>query len=299
MAIDATWLQNIDYDAIVDRVIFDAMGMESGVVKPSHFKVSAAGAMDISIAAGYALVRGTDISFQGLYAVRNTGAVTKTVGAAHASSTRIDKVVLEVRDQAANGVANNDAQIRIVAGTPGGGAPATPATCLLLATLTITANKTTVVQGDIADNRTLGGSVGQIGDVKEWSGVLLPTGYEYADGGAINRTTYAEYFALVGTAHGAGNGSTTFNKPDKRGRVTLGMDNMGTGQGSANRVTAGAADQIAGSGGVEKITLSGNNIPAHTPPDHRAPPPRPLWGILPHEQLLGPGSRPAGGKRHC
>lgn len=264
MAIDPVWLQNIDYDAIVDRVIFDAMGMEHGVAKPSHYKVTAAGAMDISIAAGYAFVRGTDITYQGLYAVRNTAAVTKTVGAAHASQTRIDLVVLEVRDQAANGVANNDAQIRVVAGTPGGGAPAIPATALLLATLTITANKTTIVGGDIVDNRTLGGNVGQIGDIKEWSGGILPTNYEYADGGAISRSTYDEYFALVGTSHGAGNGSTTFNKPDKRGRFTLGMDNMGTG--AANRVTAAAADQVAGAGGVEKVALAGNNLPAHDHP---------------------------------
>jgi microcystin-dependent protein len=41
------------------------------------------------------------------------------------------------------------------------------------------------------------------------------------EGQAISRTTYAEYFALVGTTYGAGNGSTTFNMPDARDRALV------------------------------------------------------------------------------
>lgn len=54
-----------------------------------------------------------------------------------------------------------------------------------------------------------------------------PTGYVDCDGQAISRTTFAEYFALVGTVFGAGDGSTTFNVPDSRNRSLLGAGNGG------------------------------------------------------------------------
>jgi microcystin-dependent protein len=46
-------------------------------------------------------------------------------------------------------------------------------------------------------------------------------------GQAVSRTTYAALFAVIGTGYGAGDGSTTFNVPDYRGRVLAGADNMG------------------------------------------------------------------------
>jgi microcystin-dependent protein len=51
-----------------------------------------------------------------------------------------------------------------------------------------------------------------------------PTGYMKANGAAISRTTYAALFAAIGTTHGAGDGSTTFNVPDMRGVVPRGLD---------------------------------------------------------------------------
>ena len=44
-----------------------------------------------------------------------------------------------------------------------------------------------------------------------------PIGWIKADGSAISRTTYSELFTVIGTDHGAGDGSTTFNVPDLRG----------------------------------------------------------------------------------
>src|SRR5262249_12550706 len=46
-------------------------------------------------------------------------------------------------------------------------------------------------------------------------------------GQAVSRTTYATLFSLVGTTFGTGDGSTTFNLPDLRGRAVFGLDNMG------------------------------------------------------------------------
>jgi len=50
-----------------------------------------------------------------------------------------------------------------------------------------------------------------------WS--TTPTGYLLEDGAAVSRATYSGLFAVIGTTYGAGNGSTTFNLPDSRGRV--------------------------------------------------------------------------------
>lgn len=55
----------------------------------------------------------------------------------------------------------------------------------------------------------------------------IPTGWLECNGQAISRTTYADLFQELGTLWGAGDGSTTFNVPDCRGRVILGK-----GQGS-------------------------------------------------------------------
>ncbi len=51
-----------------------------------------------------------------------------------------------------------------------------------------------------------------------------PTGWLKANGAAVSRTTYADLFAAIGTAFGAGNGTTTFNLPDLRGEFVRGWD---------------------------------------------------------------------------
>jgi phage-related tail fiber protein len=51
-----------------------------------------------------------------------------------------------------------------------------------------------------------------------------PTGWLKANGAAVSRTTYASLFSAIGTAFGAGNGSTTFNLPDLRGEFLRGWD---------------------------------------------------------------------------
>jgi microcystin-dependent protein len=78
-----------------------------------------------------------------------------------------------------------------------------------------------------------------IGGIIDYAGAdILGSGYFLlADGQALARVgQYAPLFAVIGTAFGAGDGSTTFNIPDLRGRVSVGPDNMGTAQGSANRL---------------------------------------------------------------
>jgi microcystin-dependent protein len=50
----------------------------------------------------------------------------------------------------------------------------------------------------------------------------VPSGYLYRDGSAVSRTTYAALFAMLGTQFGTGDGSTTFNLQDSRGRMPVG-----------------------------------------------------------------------------
>ena len=74
-----------------------------------------------------------------------------------------------------------------------------------------------------------------VGDYKFNAGAYSGlAGWVLCDGRAISRATYSALFGIIGTSYGAGDGSTTFNVPDARGRVIPGADNMGTG--SAGRL---------------------------------------------------------------
>ncbi len=107
-----------------------------------------------------------------------------------------------------------------------------------------------------------------IGGLLDYTAATAPnSSFVLPSGQAISRTTYSAYFALVSTLYGVGNGSTTFNVPDLRGRVTAGKDDMnGT---SANRLTAADdglnGDTLGAAGGVETQTLLTANLPAYTP----------------------------------
>lgn len=70
------------------------------------------------------------------------------------------------------------------------------------------------------------------GVLLDYCGSAAPAGYLLCDGTAVSRTTYAALFAAIGIGFGAGNGTTTFNLPDCRGRVTMGS---GTGSGLTAR----------------------------------------------------------------
>lgn len=101
------------------------------------------------------------------------------------------------------------------------------------------------------------------GTVKNFAGDTAPEGWLFSFGQAISRTTYARLFAAISTSYGAGDGSTTFNVPDLRGRVVAGKDDMGGT--SANRLTNQTGglngDTLAATGGNEVHTLSQAQIP--------------------------------------
>lgn len=105
-----------------------------------------------------------------------------------------------------------------------------------------------------------------VGAVVDYGGTSAPSGWLLCYGQAVSRTTYAALFTAIGTVGGVGDGSTTFNIPDLRGRVVAGQDDMGGT--SANRLTGTTSggvdgDVLGGTGGFENHTLTTSEMPTH------------------------------------
>jgi len=104
----------------------------------------------------------------------------------------------------------------------------------------------------------IGGIIDYTGSTSPNSSFVLPYGQ------AISRATYSTYFAMVSTTFGVGDGSTTFNIPDLRGRVVAGKDDMGGS--AASRLTSstitGGATTLGNVGGAETITLTASQLPS-------------------------------------
>jgi len=92
------------------------------------------------------------------------------------------------------------------------------------------------------------------------AGTAVPTGFLLCDGSAVSRTTYAALFAAIGTLWGIGNGSTTFNLPDARGKAFLGAD---LSKGDDASLTVGS--YVAQSGGLTEIETSTGGTPTLAP----------------------------------
>ncbi len=102
-----------------------------------------------------------------------------------------------------------------------------------------------------------------LGLIAPFAGSVVPTHWLLCDGAAVGRATYANLFGVISTTYGVGDGSTTFNVPDLRGRIPMGID------GAAARVTSAStgganADTLGGVGGAQTHQLTTNEMPAHT-----------------------------------
>lgn len=111
---------------------------------------------------------------------------------------------------------------------------------------------------------------GIVAEMRAYAGLAsaIPTGWALCFGQAVSRTDFAVAFAAMGTSWGEGDGTTTFNLPDMRGRVLAGLDNMGGS--AANRITsgvAGIAGNTLGAVGGDQATQEHThtlNDPEHT-----------------------------------
>ena len=105
---------------------------------------------------------------------------------------------------------------------------------------------------DLVDN--MANAINPIGTVLMWAGgATAPTGYLVADGTAVSRTTYSALFAVIGTTHGVGDGSSTFGLPNMAGRVVVGID---AGQAEFNA--------LGEKGGEKTHLLTAAEMPSHT-----------------------------------
>lgn len=104
-------------------------------------------------------------------------------------------------------------------------------------------------------NQRLAPGLFKPGDLKLTASANAPEGWLLCHGQAVSRTTYSDLFEAIGTTYGAGDGATTFNLPDYRGRTIVGPDN------GAGRLTPTGS----GGSGPNKLGEAGGSqhMPAH------------------------------------
>ena len=116
-----------------------------------------------------------------------------------------------------------------------------------------------------------GGGGGNVpaGTVISYAGSTEPSGYLFCYGQEVSRATYSDLFTAIGTTYGVGDGSTTFNLPDLRGRTVFGRDNMGglaanriTNSGTGNPGIDGTS--LGATGGADRYALQAAQMPGHT-----------------------------------
>lgn len=88
------------------------------------------------------------------------------------------------------------------------------------------------------------------GSIMAWGTNTPPANWLLADGTAVSRSTYSSLFAVIGTQYGTGDGTTTFNLPDLRGRVPVGKN-------------GGTFGTLGATGGAETHTLTTAEMPTH------------------------------------
>lgn len=94
-----------------------------------------------------------------------------------------------------------------------------------------------------------------VGEIRMFAGNFAPAGWMFCEGQQLPISENEVLFQLIGTTYG-GDGQETFNLPDLRGRVPI---HFGTGAGLQTY-------QLAESAGVEAVTLTVQQLPAHNHP---------------------------------
>lgn len=118
-----------------------------------------------------------------------------------------------------------------------------------------------------------------IGQIMPWPINYAPDGWAFCDGSLLQISDNTALFSLIGNMYG-GDGRTTFGLPDLRGRAAVGA---GTGPGLSPY-------HLGQFGGMEQVTISADNLPAHTHPT-------PASGNEANVETPAPNVAPAGGPR--
>ncbi|MFH6995527.1 phage tail protein [Flavobacterium sp. FlaQc-48] len=94
---------------------------------------------------------------------------------------------------------------------------------------------------------------GNLGEIRLFAGNFPPANWAYCDGSSQSIANYDALFVIIGTTYG-GDGVSTFNLPDLRGRVPVGV---GQGIGLPNV-------ELGQIGGTETTTMTINQMPTHS-----------------------------------
>ena len=96
-----------------------------------------------------------------------------------------------------------------------------------------------VTDDDMNEIKTTINANTPVGCINLYAGSTAPTGWLICDGSAVSRTTYANLFSVIGTTYGTGNGSTTFNLPNLKGKVPVGLNSSDTDFNSVGKTGGG------------------------------------------------------------
>lgn len=97
-----------------------------------------------------------------------------------------------------------------------------------------------------------GGDTLPIATIVPYSNDTAPNGWLICDGSEVSRTTYKQLFDIIGVTYGSGDGSTTFNIPNFKGKVLVGKDGSQT-----------EFDTLGETGGEKTHTLTIEEMPNH------------------------------------
>lgn len=152
-----SWLQNGTHPAENDRLtVTNSLWGAGGVADYGSMRVSqlATPGMSVQIAAGHAIIPGTQTSNQGYYISYNDAAATVGIATADPAQPRKDRIVIKVQDSYYSGAANL-VSFAAVTGTPASSpvAPAAPDNALTLAIVDVAAGATSIVDANITDQR--------------------------------------------------------------------------------------------------------------------------------------------------
>ena len=107
----------------------------------------------------------------------------------------------------------------------------------------------------ISSGGSITGDTLPIGSITAYGKETAPANWLICDGSAVSRSAYADLFAVIGTKYGEGDGSTTFNLPNLKGRVPVGLDSSDTD-----------FNTIGKTGGEKTHQLTINEMPSHNHP---------------------------------
>ena len=151
-------LQNASHPAKLFRQTSSDLIDAEGVVASGHLAVTANStpAMNVDVAAGSVWVQGDYSSDSGMYYGHNDAAVNLAIATADATYARIDLVIAQINDSAYSG-STDDWELVVLTGTASASpaAPTLPSSAYKLASIAVAASATTIVSGNITDERSI------------------------------------------------------------------------------------------------------------------------------------------------